>query len=98
MAFTKVATLDTDNTVTLGGVDKKTGKTNPKSVEGYFLGTRTLGPNKFNKTKIDYTHIVQTNAGNTGVWGKTHMDRQIASVTPGTMIRVTYKVTRCRQR
>lgn len=94
MAFTKVATLDTDNTVTLGGVDKKTGKTNLKSVEGYFLGTKTIGANKFNKTKTDYLHILQTSSGNVGVWGKTHMDRQLARVNPGTMIRVTFDGTR----
>ena len=94
MAFTKVATLDTDNTVTIGGVDKKTGKNNPKSVEGYLLGTKSLGSNKFNKSKIDYLHILQTSSGNVGVWGKTHMDWQLASVSPGTMVRISFSGTR----
>lgn len=94
MAFKKVATLDTDSAVTIGGKDKKTGKANPKSIEGYFLGTKALGPNKFNKSKTDYMHILQTQEGNIGVWGKTHMDRQLLSVSPGTMIRVTFSGTK----
>jgi hypothetical protein len=93
MAFKKVATLDTDTTVTLGGHDKKTGKANPEVIEGYFLGTKCLGPNKFNKTKTDYMHILQTQDGNVGVWGKVHMDRQIHQVNPGTMVRITYTGT-----
>jgi len=86
MAFKKVLTLDTDSVITIGGVDSKTGKANPKSIEGYFLGTKALGPNKFNKSKTDYMHIIQTQNGNTGVWGKTHMDRQLLSVPPGTLV------------
>lgn len=94
MAFEKLATLDTDSAVTIGGEDKKTGKPNPESIEGYFLGTKALGPNKFNKSKTDYMHIFQTRQGNIGVWGKTHMDRQLLNVTPGTMVRVTFAGTR----
>lgn len=90
MGFTEVASLDTDSTITLGGRDKKSGKPNPKSVEGYFLGTRTIGPNKFNKSKTDYMHIFQTSTGNVGVWGKTNMDQKMANVTPGVMARVTF--------
>lgn len=94
MAFEKVATLDTDSTITIGGKDKKTGKSNPPSIEGYFLGTKALGPNKFNRSKTDYMHVFQTQDGNVGVWGKTHMDRQLLSVLPGTMTRVTYAGTK----
>ncbi len=94
MAFKKVATLDTDSAVTIGGVDKKTGKKNPTSIEGYLLGTKNLGPNKFNKSKTDYMHILQTQDGNVGVWGKVHMDRQLFGVNPGTMVRITYTGTK----
>lgn len=94
MAFKKLQTLDTDSAVTIGGKDKKTGKSNPKSIEGYFLGTKALGPNKFNKSKTDYMHILQTQDGNIGVWGKTHMDRQLLAVNPGTMVRITFSGTK----
>ena len=94
MAFKKLPTMDTDSTITIGGVEKKTGKKNPTSVEGYFLGTKALGPNKFNKSKTDYMHVFQTKDGNVGVWGKTHMDRQLVSVTPGTMTRVSFAGTK----
>lgn len=94
MAFKKLTTLDTDEAITIGGTDKKTGKANPKSIEGYFLATKTIGQNKFNKSKTDYMHVIQTPKGNTGVWGKTHMDRQLLSVNPGTMVRITFDGTK----
>jgi len=93
MAFKVVASLDCDTTVTLGGVDKKTKKKNPTQIEGYFLGSKETGPNKFNKAKIDLVHVFQTPKGNVGVWGKTDLDRKIKNVTPGTMVRATFDGT-----
>lgn len=94
MGFEKLVTLDTDGMVTIGGKDKKTGEANPKTIEGYFLGTKAVGKNKFNKSKTDYKHILLTKSGNVGVWGKTHLDRQMLDVVPGTMVRITYNGTK----
>ena len=93
MAFKVVASLDCDTTITLGGVDKKTKKKNPTQIEGYFLGSKETGPNKFNKAKTDLVHIFQTPKGNVGVWGKTDLDRKIKNVVPGTMVRATFDGT-----
>lgn len=93
MSFKEVASLDTDKMVTIGGEDKS-GKPNPTKIEGYFLGTKTLGPNKFNKSKNDHLHVLQTKDGNTGVWGKTNLDQKMAAVNPGTMVRITFTGTR----
>lgn len=88
MGFKELNTLDADNTTALGGVNKKTGKTNPTKAEGYYLGSREVDSprSKTGKAKI---HFLQTENGNLGVWGKTDLDRKIAQVRPGTMIRVT---------
>ncbi len=91
MAFQEIRSLDTDTVITLGGVDKKTKKTNPKQVEGYYLGKRALPPGKYTKPgKTDYMYIFQTPEGNVGVWGKPDLDRKLASTAPGNMLRVTY--------
>lgn len=88
MGFREVATLDADKTVALGGSNRKTGKKNPVSAEGYFLGTRKVESKK-SKNGYANLHFLQTSQGNLGVWGKTDMDRKLAAVTPGTMIRIT---------
>lgn len=91
MAFKQKMDLDdVTTTVTIGGTNKKSGKANPKSVTGYFLGTKNTGPNKYNKTKDNLLHVLQTATGVTGVWGKSNMDKKLRDVVPGTMIRVTY--------
>ncbi len=94
MAFEKIASLDAETQVNLGGINKKTGKPNPKSVEGYYLGTKTGIPNKFNPEKPDCQHVFQTEKGTVGVWGKSHMDPQMAKAIPGCMVRVTFTGTR----
>lgn len=85
MGFKEVVQTDA---IVLGGSNKKTGKANPTSIEGYFLRTRTAGPNKFNSAKIDYVHDFQTPKGEVSVWGKPNMDNKLKKVTPGTMVRV----------
>lgn len=89
MAFTEVSSLDTDVTTRLGGVDKKTGKKNPVSAEGYYLGFKKID-SKMNRSGFSYLHILQTPKGNLGVWGKTDMDRKLTTITPGTMVRITF--------
>jgi hypothetical protein len=88
MAFKEIASLDADNTISLGGINKKTGKPNPKTAEGYFLGTRKV-ESKMSQSGECSLHFLQTPKGNLGIWGKTDLDRKLVNVAPGTMIRVT---------
>lgn len=94
MAFEKINSLDSDVSINLGGVNKKTGKPNPKTVEGYYLGTKTGIPNKFNAEKPDCLHILQTPKGNVGVWGKSHLNPQMSKAIPGCMVRISFTGTR----
>lgn len=89
MGFEEIRSLDTDTTTAIGGLNRKTGKKNPSSAEGYFLGTKQVVSPK-SKTGYAALHILQTSAGNLGVWGKTDMDRKMQSVAPGTMVRITH--------
>lgn len=88
MGYKTVQSLDAEKVTALGGVDKKTGKRNPTTVEGFYLGTRQVDSKKSKTGKADL-HFLQTETGNLGVWGKTDLDRKIKQVTPGAMVRVT---------
>lgn len=88
MAFKQVLDLDCDKTISLGGVDKRTNKANPRAVEGYFIGSKDT-PSKKAKNGIAKLHIFQTSEGSTGVWGKTDLDRKLLSVPAGAMTRIT---------
>lgn len=88
MAFKEVEDLSTDVTISLGGVNRKTGKPNPTKIEGYYLGKRTVEDTK-RKSGFSYIYVFKTPKGNVGVWGKTDLDRKMSSVTLGAMIRVT---------
>lgn len=89
MAFKEVADLSADVTVSLGGVNKKTGKKNPTKAEGYYLGRREVPDNK-KKSGVSYIYFFQTDQGTLGVWGKTDMDRKMGSVPTGAMTKVEY--------
>lgn len=89
MAFRTVAAIDADITTAVGGVNKKTGKKNPTSVEGYFLGKKQVDSPK-SKTGKAWLYILQTPKGNLGVWGKTDMDKKMSQVAPGSMTRITH--------
>lgn len=89
MAFKAVTDLSTDTTISLGGFNKKTGKNNPTSVEGYFLGARKVESKKA-KTGFAFIYTLQTSKGNVGVWGKTDLDRKMESVQPGQMVRASF--------
>ena len=89
MAFKEMQSLDAERVTALGGVDKKNkNKPNPKTAEGYYLGSRKVASTK-SKSGFAYIHYLQTDKGNLGVWGKTDLDRKILSVAPGAMIRIT---------
>lgn len=89
MAFQEVVSLDCDNAIQLGGKDRKSGKSHPTRVEGFYIGSKEIASPK-SKTGFSKLHVFQTEKGNTGVWGKTDLDRKLASTTIGAMTRVTY--------
>lgn len=89
MGYKEVTSLDADVTTAIGGKNKKTGKKNPSSIEGFYLGSRKVESKK-SKNGLASIHFLQTDEGNVGVWGKTDLDRKIAGVTPGTMIRISH--------
>lgn len=88
MAFQEVQSLDADTTISLGGVNRKTGKKNPTSAEGYYLGARQINSPK-SKTGKAWLYFFQTPTGNLGVYGKTDLDKKMGSAVPGQMMRIT---------
>lgn len=88
MGFTEVESLDVDNTVALGGKNNKTNKLNPTKAEGYYLGSKKTASKK-TKSGFAYLHVLQTDAGKLGVWGKTDLDRKLMTVEPGIKVRIT---------
>ncbi len=89
MAFKEVVALECDTTIALGGVNRKTGKKNPTSIEGYYLGSKEVVDKK-QKSGLAYIWIFQTENGNVGVWGKTNLNRKLSACTPGTMVRASF--------
>lgn len=88
MAFQEVADLSADTTISLGGVNKKTGKANPSKVEGYYLGSKKVADKK-KKSGFSFIYILQNDKGNIGVWGKTDLDRKMQAAPVGAMVRIT---------
>lgn len=88
MAYEEVIALDADVTVSLGGVNRKTGKKNPTQVEGYYLGKREVEDKK-SRSGVSYIYYFQTANGNVGVWGKTDLNKKMASAVAGAMTRAT---------
>ena len=88
MGFQELNGLDADVTISLGGVNRKTGKPNPVKVEGYYLGKKSIPDNK-KKSGVSYIYFFQTDSGNVGVWGKTDMDKKMSVAQLGTMMRIT---------
>ncbi len=86
MAFKKKLELSADTTITLGGVDKD-GKNCPKSVEGYYLGSRATPDKGFGPGTL---HFFQTATGNVGVWGKSRLNSLLTKDLIGTMVRPTF--------
>lgn len=89
MAFKELADLDTATCTAIGGVDKKSGKKNPITIEGYFIGTKEVSSPK-SKTGLASLHVIQTSKGNVGVWGKTNLDQKMKTVSPGFMTRISF--------
>lgn len=86
MGYQKKSDLSTETAIQLGGTNKKTGKPNPKFVEGYYLGSKTT-QSDFGEGKL---HVFQTAEGNVGVWGKTNSNRLLASEHLGQMVKLSF--------
>lgn len=84
MAYEK---LNDVKLVTLGGIDKKTGKKNPTEIEGYYL-RKEEKPNKFNPGKPQAFYVFETKAGAVGIFGKASIDREMAKANIGVMTKV----------
>ncbi len=89
MAFKELQDLSTDTTVAIGGFNKKAKKDNPTSIEGYYLGTRTVNSPK-SKGGVAKLHVLQTSKGVVGVWGKTDLDNKMGQATLGLSTRISF--------
>lgn len=87
--FQEIADLDCSKTTAIGGTDKKSGKKNPTSITGFFIGTRKVASPKSKDGQANL-HVLQTSSGNVGVWGKTNLDQKMLAVDPGQMIRISF--------
>jgi len=87
MSLVEVQSLESEITYALGKLNKKTGKTDPKQVEGYYLGFRTIEGGKYGPSKL---HFFQTSKGIVGVWGKPDLDRKLSAVALGTMTKAEF--------
>lgn len=86
MAYKKHVELQTDNAIQLGGKDKS-GKANPTSIEGYYLGYKTTPDQGYGPGTL---HIFQTETGTVGVWGKTNLNRILTAERRGQMVLVEF--------
>ncbi len=87
--FVEVPDLDCSKTYAIGGVDKKSGKKNPVTATGYYIGTKQV-PSKKSKTGLAALHIIQTLEGNHGIWGKTNLDQKMRAVKPGQLCKIDF--------
>lgn len=74
--------------VTLGGVDKKTGKKNPLFVEGFFVRVEQK-PDKFHKDRPQNFYVFKTSRGEVGVYGKAGINRAMNRCQLGVMTKLT---------
>lgn len=87
MAYKTITDLSCDTVVALGGVNQDTGVKNPTSIEGFYLGAKSV-TNREGQTS--FIHVFQTPKGNQGIWGKADTNSKLAQVVKGTMTLVTF--------
>lgn len=87
MAYKTKVELTANTTITLGGVNEATGKANPTSIEGFYLGSRVTPDKGYGPGLL---HFFQTPTGNVGVWGKTRLNNLLTSDVKGQMCLVTF--------
>lgn len=92
MGYENVVTLECDDIIALGGFNKKTGKPNAKSIEGFYIG-QTTRLTKGND-EPSQVYVFSTDKGNIGVWGKTHLNKVMTGAKVGLMTLVTQEGTR----
>jgi hypothetical protein len=88
MGYQEVQDLGTNTVIQLGGTNKE-GKKHPTTIEGYYLGARTIDDRK-KKSGVTYIYVFQTKDGNVGVWGKTDLDGKMNAAIPGRMMLLTF--------
>lgn len=102
MSYKEVSSLDADVTIALGKKNKETGKSYPKQIEGYYLGSRTV-ENKRGESKLhffmfgtedkglamEYKSLGVQTGQNIGVWGTTDLNRKLPQSFLGRMTRIT---------
>lgn len=88
MAFQPKSTLIADSYTALGGVNKKTGKPNPKAIEGFYLGSKQVDSD-LSRTGKAWHHFFKNSSGTVGVYGKTDLDRRLDTKDVGYLLRVT---------
>jgi hypothetical protein len=86
MSLEEVVSLEADVTYSLGKLNKKTGKVDPKTVEGYYLGFRKV-ENRLGESQI---HFFKTEKGNVAIWGSTDLNRKLQSVKLGNMTKAEF--------
>jgi hypothetical protein len=73
-------------TISLCGVDDKTGKQNPTGIKGYYLGNRPVTTKNGEAT----IHTFQTSKGNVDVWGKTDLNKRLGAAQLGCYTEVEF--------
>lgn len=76
MAYETKFDGSTDSTIKIGADN------NPTTLEGYFLGTKTI-PSQTKGFKDSSLHIFQTPDGVIGAWGTTYLDRLLTEDLKG---------------
>lgn len=84
MAYEELGSVDT---VTLGGVDKATGKKNPTEIEGYLVEVQKR-PNKFKPNDPQNFYVFQTQSGMKGVYAKAGIDSVLKGAQLGAMTKL----------
>lgn len=84
MAYEEISDIET---VTLGGVDKRTNQANPTELEGYLVG-KEQRPNKFNPGTPQNYYIFQTKHGLQGVYAKAGINSALKNAVMGRMTKL----------
>ncbi len=87
MAFKKKLDANAETATALGGKNGQ-GKANPTSIEGYYLGAKSVETD-YGPAKLHIFQDAETGT-NTGVWGKTNMNRLLSPELVGQMCQVSF--------
>lgn len=82
----EVVRVEADTLVTLGKINKVTGKPYLKQLEGYLIGHTALTGLHIKDAVVWF---IKTNKGNVGLYGRIDLNRKLQLVTAGTYVRIT---------